>query len=232
MTATEPDNDYMTVAEPHTVTATVVDDDLPRISIEAPRETVSEGDFFYFHVVREGQTTRPLRVNLNVSQTGAAILESWTGERSQTIYRGHDHNKIGVLSLTGDGDEDDQSVTFEVLEGEGYVIDPDNSTATVTVRDTDPRPTLQVSGTDDTRSVSEGGGAMEFRVFYEGPPSQKEVTVDYSTQSGPPPPAPPPPGWTTPPPSAPSPSRTAKPKASSRCPYPRTRWPSITRPSP
>ena len=71
-----------------------------------------------------------------------------------------------------------------MLEGEGYVIDPGKSTATVTVRDTDPRPTLQVSGADDTRSVSEGGGAMEFRVFYEGPLSHKEVTVDYSTQNG------------------------------------------------
>ena len=135
-------------------------------------------------MVREGQTTRPLRVYLNVSQTGAAIDETHTGPRSQPIHRGHDLNRIGVRPITGDGDEDDQSVTFEVLEGEGYVIDPDNSTATVTVRDTDPRPTLQVSGTDDTRSVSEGGGAMEFRVFYEGPPSQKEVTVDYYTQNG------------------------------------------------
>ena len=35
LTAAEPDNDYMTVAEPHTVTATVVDNDLPRVSIEA-----------------------------------------------------------------------------------------------------------------------------------------------------------------------------------------------------
>ena len=35
MTAVEPDNDYMTVAEPHTVAATVVDNDLPRVSVEA-----------------------------------------------------------------------------------------------------------------------------------------------------------------------------------------------------
>ena len=184
ITAVDPDNDYMTVAEPHTVVATVEDDDLPRVGIEAPRAAVSEGEFFYFHVVREGQTTRQLRVYLNVSQTGAAIKEIWIGPRSQPIYNGHDLNRIGVSSIAGDGDEHDQSVTFEVLEHESYVIDPDKSTATVTVRDTDPRPTLQVSGTDDTRSVSEDGGAMEFRVFYEGPLSQKEVTVDYSTQSG------------------------------------------------
>ena len=183
LVAVDPDNDYMTVAEPHTVTATVVDNDLPKVSIEARSAVVSEGEYFAFYVVREGQTDERLTVNLNVSQTGAAIVEDRTGERTQNIYTGRDRQKIGMSSITGDGDEDDQSVTFEVLDGEGYVIDPDKSTATVTVRDTDPEPTLQVGGTDDTRRVSEGGGAMEFRVFYDGPPSHKEVTVDYSTWS-------------------------------------------------
>ena len=41
MTAVDPDNDYRTVAEPHTVAATVVDNDLPRVSIEAARRLVS-----------------------------------------------------------------------------------------------------------------------------------------------------------------------------------------------
>ena len=184
LVAVDPDNDYMTVAEPHTVTATVMDNDLPRVSIEARSAVVSEGESAAFHLIREGQTDEGLRVNLDVSQTGAAIAEDRIGERSYPINRGHDQKRISELPLPRDGDEpDDQSITFEVLDGEGYVIDPDKSTATVTVRDTDPEPTLQVGGTQDTRRVSEGGGAMEFRVFYDGPPSHKEVTVDYSTQS-------------------------------------------------
>ena len=185
LTAADPDNDYMTVAEPHTVTATVVDNDLPKVSIEARRAAVSEGESATFHLIREGQTDEGLMVNLDVSQTGVAIAEDRIGERSYLIYRGHNQKTVSELPHHSDGDEpDNQSLTFEVLEGEGYVIVPGKSTATVTVRDTDPKPTLQVSGTDDTRSVSEGGGAMEFRVFYEGPLSHKEVTVDYSTQSG------------------------------------------------
>ena len=184
ITALEPDNDYMTVAEPHTVAATVVDNDLPRVSIEGRRAAVSEGEFVEFHLVRKGQTTGRLDVDLHVSQTGAAVVESWTGERVQTIYRGIDRQRVSVFTLTGDGDEPDQSVTIEVLESDDYVIDPGKSTATVTVIDTDPEPVLRVSRANDSHIVSEGAGAVEFTVSHEGPASQKEVTVDYHTLSG------------------------------------------------
>ena len=182
--AVDPDNDYMTVAEPHTVAATVEDNDLPKVSIEARRAAVSEGEFVEFHLVREGQTTGWLDVDLRASQTGAAIVESWTGERVHTFERGFDRMGVSVYAPTADGDEPDQSLTIEVLESDEYVIDPGKSTATVTVRDTDPEPVLRVSRANDSHIVSEDAGAVEFTVSYEGPGSQKEVTVDYHTLSG------------------------------------------------
>ena len=184
--STVSDNDYWTARAPYSVSATVVDDDLPRVRVEADRAVVSEGEVAVFRLTREGQNDADLEIDVRVSQTGTATSEEYLGERTFTIFAGVDWQFPAYYLPSLDGYEPDDSITVEILDSDGYVTDPDRASSTITVRDTDPEPTLQLRRRGDRPedpSVAEGVGAVEIEVFYDGPASRKEATVDYYTLS-------------------------------------------------
>ena len=183
----EPENEYYAVSEPYSVTVTVVDDDLPRVSVEARADSYREGERPVFRLTREGQTHSLLPVKVKITEIGQSTVynpQYQLGTRTPVMGVSYDTYDLHLFLDEGDGDEFDGAVELELLASDDYVIDPEKSTASFTVIDTDPEPVLQVSGTNATRTVSEDGGAMEFTVSYEGPASQKEVAVDYYTLSG------------------------------------------------
>ena len=187
MTAVEPDNDYMTVAEPHTVAATVVDNDLPRVSVEALAGSYREGERPVFRITREGRTDSALPVKLKITESGQKTVynpEDQLGSRTPLMRESYATYDLHLFLDEGDGDEDDGAVEVVLLESDDYVIDPEKSSASFTVIDTDPEPVLRVSRANDSHIVSEDAGTVEFAVSHEGPASQKEVTVDYYTLSG------------------------------------------------
>ena len=180
-----PRTDYRTVAAPHTLTATVVDDDLPRVGIEALSDSYEEGDYARFRLTREGQTNSDLPVRFRLTQTGRVVYHSpeYTfGERTATIYETTSAWESGFRISKGDGDEEDGAVALEVLPSDDYVIDPDKATDSFTVIDTDPPPTLMAFAPP----VAEGDGEIRLVVnFDELPPRRDErVTVDYSILPG------------------------------------------------
>ena len=180
-----PESDYRTVAAPLTLTATVVDDDLPRVGIEALSDSYEEGDYARFRLTREGQTNSDLPVRFRLTQTGSVVRYSpqYTfGERTASIYETTSAWESGFRISKGDGDEEDGAVALEVLPSDDYVIDPDKATDSFTVIDTDPPPTLLAFAPP----VAEGDGEIRLVVkFDELPPRRDErVTVDYSILPG------------------------------------------------
>ena len=180
-----PESDYRTVAAPLTLTATVVDDDLPRVGIEALSDSYEEGDYARFRLTREGQTNSELPVRFRLTQTGSVVRYSpqYTfGERTASIYETTSAWESGFRISKGDGDEEDGAVALEVLPSDDYVIDPDKATDSFTVIDTDPPPTLLAFAPP----VAEGDGEIRLVVkFDELPPRRDErVTVDYSILPG------------------------------------------------
>ena len=180
-----PETDYRTVAAPHTLAATVVDDDLPRVGIEALSDSYEEGDYARFRLTREGQTNSDLTVRFRLTQTGRVINyspEYTFGERTAEIYETTSAWESGFRISKADGDEEDGAVALEVLPSDDYVIDPDKATDSFTVIDTDPPPTLMAFAPP----VAEGDGEIRLVVsFDELPPRRDErVTVDYSILPG------------------------------------------------
>ena len=185
MEATSPDNDYMTVAQPHTITVTVVDDDLPRVGIEALSDSYNEGDYASFRLTREGQTNSDLPIRVLLTQTGRVINyfpEYTFGERTIDIWETTRSRNIGFRIASGDGDEEDGAVLLELLPSDDYDIDPDKATDSFTVIDTDSAATLEAFAP----AVDEGAGEVTLVVDFEGAPPWRDerVTVDYSILSG------------------------------------------------
>ena len=104
-------------------------------------------------------------------------------ERTYIIPAGSESTEQSFLLQGEDGDEDDTSMTMELLPDRKYRIDPERSSATFIVTDDDPEPTLSVSGA----TASEGAGEITFQVSVSStvsPPSRRTITVDYATRNG------------------------------------------------
>ena len=68
--------EYWTVRGPRTVTATVTDNDLPVISVEALKPSYSEGELGKFRLRRAGDTTVTLEVYIEFAQTTHATTRA------------------------------------------------------------------------------------------------------------------------------------------------------------
>ena len=185
MVATVPYTDYTTVAEPHTITVTVLDDDLPRVGIEALSDSYNEGDYASFRLTREGQANSALPIRVRLTQTGRVIRyfpEYTFGDRTIHIWETTRSQDIGFRISSNDGDEEDGAVDLELLPSDDYDIDPDKATDRFTVIDTDSAATLEAFAP----AVDEGDGEITLVVSFEGAPPWREekVTVDYSILSG------------------------------------------------
>ncbi len=169
------------------VSVTVVDNDLPLVGVEPVQDSYPEDRSGEFRVTRVGQTTGPLAVKARITETGNSYsdqYEHFLGIERTYAFTANRQSTYWRFTLQGrDGDEADGSLTFHLLPGDGYRVDPERSVATFVVTDTDPSPTLAV--TDAT--VSEDAGNIDFHVSLSSslsPPSRQTVTVDYVTVGG------------------------------------------------
>ena len=169
------------------VSVTVVDNDLPLVGVEPVQNSYPEDRSGEFRVTRVGQTTGPLAVKARVTETGNSYsdqYEHFLGMERTYAFTANRQSTYWRFTLQGrDGDEADGSLTFHLLPGDGYRVDPERSVATFVVTDTDPSPTLAVPGA----TVSEDAGKIDFHVSLSSslsPPSRQTVTVDYVTVGG------------------------------------------------
>ena len=180
-------SEYWTINGPSSVSATVRDNDLPLVWIEAEEPSFREFAFGWFRLHRVGRTDRDLRVNTRTTQAGHVVNPFWADwldrKRVYTIDTSSDFESIAWVLAGNDGDEDEGALTIQLLEGSDYRIDPNRSSATFRVIDLDPPPTLSI---EDARvSGSEDSGFLKFTVNLAAEhASRRTVTVDYATSDG------------------------------------------------
>ena len=175
---------YWTLGESTTATITVTDNDLPVVGVTPVKDSYPENQSGEFRLTRVGQTDGKLSVKAVLSETGNSYYDLYDyllgQERTFTFTASQAARNQLFFLQNQDGHEADGSVTFRLLAGDGYRIDPDRSVATFTVTETDPMPTLAVSNA----TASEGAGHVVFRVSLSStvsPPSRQTVSVDYRT---------------------------------------------------
>ena len=182
---------------PHRAVVNIVDervdhdslDGLREIGIEAMESEVDEGERILVNTLQpeiEYSTApyAPLNVKVHVSQDGSGVPEDRLGITASVhtkIAAVKGRNRLGFPTLTGDGDEPDTTVTFTLLESPEYRIDPDKDSVTVTIKDKDLRPLLEIADA----TASSGAESIDFQVsFAAGVPSYRDVTVGYRTEDG------------------------------------------------
>ena len=184
--------------DPHRAVVNIVDervdhdslDGLREIGIEAITSAVDEGEQIRIDTVQPIQsydTARPFdafNVKVHVSQDGSGVPEDRLGITASVhtkVAASSGRNRLGFPTLTDDGDEPDTTVTFTLLESPEYRIDPDKDSVTVTIRDQDLGPMLEIADA----TASSGAESIDFQVsFAAGVPSYRTVTVDYRTEDG------------------------------------------------
>ena len=171
------ESEYFTVPGPRTRTATVRDNDMQEVSVEALRSSYSEGEIGKIRLRRTGNTTEELMVGVVVTQSPGATDQLWTSLLVLNTFRPGVTDLVSNYLLPEDGmDEHDGHVTVAIRPGDDYEVDPEAATATFTVVDTDPLPVL--SFTDAT--ASEDDGTMDFEVTLT-PRSGKTVRTAFFT---------------------------------------------------
>ena len=155
---------------------TIIDDDLPLVSIAADVATVVEGESAMFGLTRVGDVTGSLSVSVRVSQEGAFF--SGTPPTTVMFEAGSAVAMLVVATDDDDLDEPDGAVRVAIAEGEAYALS-ESASATVLIADNDDAPDMMIG---DVRG-SESDGDMVFTVTL-GAVSGREVMVDWATEDG------------------------------------------------
>ena len=178
-------SEYWTIDGASSVSATVRDNDLPLVWVEPQASSYLEYGFSWFRLHRVGRTDHDLEVKTKTTQAGHDVHPFYWDyldrTRVYTIDTSSDFENIAWILAGNDGDEDEGTVTMQLLQGSNYRIDPERSSASVQIVDLDPPPTLSI----ENARVSEDGGTIKFTVMLAAEfPSRKTVTVDYATTDG------------------------------------------------
>ena len=139
-----------------TATGTILDDDLPVVTVAADTDTVTEGEDAVFTLTRAGVVSEALAVSLAVADADGVLVS--TAPTGVTFGAGAATATLRLGTRDDTVDEPDATVTLALTDGAGY-RSGDPSTAAVTVRDDD-SPNVSIA---DAAPVTEGG-TLEFAV--------------------------------------------------------------------
>ena len=153
------------VAAPADVVLTVLDDDLPTVSIAAPTGTVdgflyeaeaaTDESRYRWSLTRDGLTDGELSVDVSVAETGGG---DFVADGTDIVMFDAGESTVFYTPITADTDDEAHgTVTVTVDSGTGYALGTASS-AEVDVRDDDGT-LLTVSLEPSSLTVSEGGAA-------------------------------------------------------------------------
>ena len=147
---------------------TLTDDDLPKVSIAAPKLARETGHVFeseaahasdrdgWWVLTRAGVTDDALTVNLSVSETDGDVVEADKESTMQTVEFGAGNATTSYSPITNDEvDKVHGNVTVTVEPGTDYEVAPDGASASALVRDDDGT-LVSFAITPAALSVSEG----------------------------------------------------------------------------
>ena len=166
---------------PLSATGTILDDDLPSVSIEALAESVPEGTPARFRLTRVSRLGTRLTVPVTVSETGDFLA----GAAPTSVTFAANSVEATLALLTVDDVLDEMDGTIEVTMGEGneYVITGPR-TVRMLVSDNDAMPAVRIGG----GRVEEDAGEITLPVSLRGasayPVSVTWMTADMTAQAG------------------------------------------------
>ena len=158
--------------EPDTARATILDDDLPVVTVAADAATVTEGADAAFTLTRTGLLADALTVTFAVTG-GDAVLDG--APPTEATFEADAATARVTLATDDDRtDEADARVVLTLASGDAWAVGA-ASEAAVTVEDDDGTPEVSIA---DAAPVTEGA-ALEFPVTLSHP-SAAAITVAYT----------------------------------------------------
>lgn len=177
VTLTLASNSLYTVASPSSATVTIVDSDLPTITIESTTPTISEGgsQTGSYVITRTGTTGKDLTVNIAVSGTAHEGTNYAALNRSFTIPAQSSSKTITLTPIRDNEFTGNLTVVLSLVPSSLYSIGSPGS-ATITITESDvPRVTVTASKPNATEATVPG----EFTVSRSGNTADK-LTVTYT----------------------------------------------------
>ena len=157
--------DYSGASQPYLqggsadTTVTIVDNDLPQVTIEAVTTSARESGSLSFDLEREGITDDTLTVDVRVSETGRMLA---SGQPTTATFDANSGTARLVVALDDDTEDEDNSVvTVTVRPGAGYVLGSPAS-AMATAEDDDRVP-VTLSWDRTSVTVAERAGTVTLR---------------------------------------------------------------------
>lgn len=165
------------VGSPSSASATIVDQDVPTVTITASIPTVSEtaSSFGQFTVTHSGVTALPVTVGYTVGGTATGGVDFTSLTNTVTIPAGSSSATIPVFPIEDSTADDAESVIVTLTASSLYALGSPSS-ATVTIYETG-TPTLTIVAT--APFATEGGAAGQFTV-YRTKMATEALTVGYS----------------------------------------------------
>ena len=166
---------------PLSATGTILDDDLPSVSIEALAESVPEGTAARFRLTRVSRLGTRLTVPVTVSETGDFLAGA--APTSVTFAANSVEATLALLTVDDVLDEMDGTIEVTMGESEEYVI-TGPPTVRMLVSDNDAMPAVRIGG----GRVEEDAGEITLPVSLRGasayPVSVTWMTADMTAQAG------------------------------------------------
>ena len=142
------------------VTGTILNDDLPLVTLAAAAGAVAEGEDAVFVLTRAGDASAPLTVAVEVSEAGSVLAGA--APKSATFGANETQDAAAGCDCEDDAvEEADGSVTAALVAGPGYKVVPGSGSAAVAVFDNDGLSAAAVvSIAAESGAVAEGGEAV------------------------------------------------------------------------
>ena len=169
-------SDYVNASpgeDPRPTTGTILDDDLPVLTIDAVEATVVEGTDARVRLVRKGDLTVTLSVPVTVSETGDFLAGPAPG--AFDFAAGAAEAILALPTVDDALDERDGTIEATIPASDDYEISG-SPTVQVAVSDNDATPTVNIAAVE----APESAGEIAFPVTLRGA-SAYEVTVSWAT---------------------------------------------------
>ena len=172
---------------PATATVTVIDNDIPAITVTADAASVTEGTAASFTLTRTGLLTAPLTVGVTVSEDGDVLAATDEGQKSVTFQAGAEAASLSLSTQNDTVSEAHSAVTVTVNAASA---DPINympgtpAAATVTVNNDDVNQ-FTIEFAETSYSVAEDAGPLTIGIEFEsaiGQPPVGPVSVFLTTR--------------------------------------------------
>ena len=142
-------------------TGTIVDDDLPAITVSAVSSEITEGETAVFELTRSGDMSQALSVTIRVAETERMLSGSEKGTREVEFAAMSATVEISIPTRDDITIEPPSVVSVTILSGNGYRVGTPNS-ASISVIDNDLR--MHYSWTESELTVAEGDGFVTVTV--------------------------------------------------------------------